>query len=173
MVYLSGSRPKRSPGVRVARIIIGILAVAAIVYGLSSLPYDVLRMERHRLFGEMRTIGRVTALRTDVVPQEGLRHFIDYKYIDGDGLARQGTGQGPPRPLDSVLYRRQAQRALCPVQTIPVPHSWRDRDSVSAMAQADARLIRQWTLRSGSRKDRKKPTEATAMIAAPDVMSVR
>ena len=95
MVYLSGSRPKRSPGVRLARIIIGILAVAAIVYGLSSLPYDVLRMERHRLFGEMRTIGRVTALRTDVVPQEGLRHFIDYKYIDGDGLARQGTARVP------------------------------------------------------------------------------
>ena len=93
MVYLSGSRPKRSPGVRLARIIIGILAVVAIVYGLSALPYDVLRVERYRLFGEVRTIGRVTALRTDVTRQEGLRYFIDYKYIDRDGLARQGTAR--------------------------------------------------------------------------------
>ena len=95
MVYLSGSRPKRSPAVRLARIITGILAVAAIVYGLSALPYDVLRVERHRLFGEVRTIGRVTALRTDVVPKEGLRYFIDYKYVDSDGLARQGTARVP------------------------------------------------------------------------------
>jgi hypothetical protein len=95
MVYFSGSRPKRSPGVRLARILIGILAVAAIVYALSALPYDVLRMERHRLFGEVRTIGRVTALRTDSLPQQGLHYFVDYKYVDSDGLARRGTARVP------------------------------------------------------------------------------
>lgn len=93
MVYFSSSRPRRSPAVRLLRILIGLVAVAAIVYVLSALPYEVLRQERHRLFGEEVTIGRVTALRTDAAPQKGLQYFIDYKYVDQDGLARTGTAQ--------------------------------------------------------------------------------
>ncbi len=86
---------------RLARIFIGIVIVTCIVCALSHVPYDVLRVERYRLFGEIRTTGRVTAVHTETSAGDGVRFFIDYKYIDSDGLVRTASAR-----LEQAQWRR-------------------------------------------------------------------
>jgi len=96
MVYLSGSTPHRSSLRRLTRILIGIAAVSLIVWGLASIPYDILRAERSRLFGEEVTSGLVLKLRTDEAPDHPhARVVIEYTYVDPDGFARRAEARLP------------------------------------------------------------------------------
>ena len=100
MVFITGKPAQRSPLVRLVRFAAGCLACAAIVFALWSIPYDVLREERLRLYGETHTTGVVTQVRTDE-SHENRRYLIDYKYVDQDGFARQATA-----PLPKDLWER-------------------------------------------------------------------
>lgn len=95
MVILSGNRPKRTPAIRLLRAVIGAAAVALILWGVAMAPYDIMRAERFRIYGETRTFGLVTALRTEAGTGGGTRFFIDYKYVDSDGLARRHSARLP------------------------------------------------------------------------------
>jgi hypothetical protein len=115
MVIISAPRVRRTPAQRMARILMGAAAVWLIIYGLSLIPYDILRAERLRIYGESSTAGIVTAMRTETATDESARFFADYKYVDSDGLARQGTARLPhaawqrlrPGSRIEVLYTRQ------------------------------------------------------------------
>ncbi|XXJ19015.1 hypothetical protein ACR42D_05555 [Desulfovibrio caledoniensis] len=96
MVYLSGSNPRRTPLRRLARALAGLAAVSLIVWGLASIPYDILRAERSRLFGEEITSGLVLKLRTDEDPEHPhARVVIEYTYVDPDGYARRAEARLP------------------------------------------------------------------------------
>ena len=98
---------------RIGRVLLGGAAVILIVLALSRIPYDVLRQERLRLYGEIRTSGQVLALRQAL---DGSRvvHLVEYQYVDQDGLVRPGLARLPValwarlRPADpiEVLYAR-------------------------------------------------------------------
>jgi len=115
MTFLSGNGVRRTPLKRVLRGLTGCLAVAFIVYALSMVPYDILRAERFRIYGETFTVGVVTALRTEAAASDGSRFFVDYKYVDTDGLVRTATARLPhdqweryrPGQRIDVLYARQ------------------------------------------------------------------
>ncbi|WP_319582093.1 hypothetical protein [uncultured Pseudodesulfovibrio sp.] len=96
MVYLSGSTPRRTPLQRMARVLLGLVAVSFIVWALVSIPYDILRAERSRLFGEEITTGLVLKLRTDEDPDHPhARVVIEYTYVDPDGYARRAEARLP------------------------------------------------------------------------------
>ena len=96
MVYLSGSTPRRSPLQRAVRALIGVAAVGLIVWGLASIPYDILRAERARLYGEEATTGLVLRLRTDEDPAHPrARVVIEYTYADPDGFTRRAEARLP------------------------------------------------------------------------------
>lgn len=77
------------------RIAIGCLAVSLIVYLLASIPYDILREERYRLYGESRTTGVVTAVQTVPDTDGSSRYVIAYKFADGEGFVRQDEAPVP------------------------------------------------------------------------------
>lgn len=101
MVFITSSHPKRTPAQKAARVVIGAMAVMLIVYLLSLVPYDILREERHRLYGESRTTGVVTVVRSDGDPSDGSRFVAEYKYIDEDGYARQAVA-----PLPQAVWEK-------------------------------------------------------------------
>jgi len=95
------SFPRRRPAVRVARFLLGCAAVAAIVFVLARLPYGVLREERARIFGEVGTVGVVESVRSEAVPAGGMLFFLDYKYVDHDGLLRRSSSR-----VEAPVWRR-------------------------------------------------------------------
>ncbi|EGB16469.1 hypothetical protein DND132_3266 [Pseudodesulfovibrio mercurii] len=96
MVYLSGSAPKRTPRQRLIRILVGAAVVAFIVWGIAAIPYDILRAERARLFGEEVSSGLVLHLRTDTdEAHPHARVVIEYTYVDRDGIARRAEARLP------------------------------------------------------------------------------
>lgn len=99
MVYFSGNT-HRSLFERVVRKLLGLAAVALIVFVLWGLPYDILREERYRLYGETRTTGLVTEVGTAVGSDDVREYFIDYKYIDHDGFARESQAELPKKIWD-------------------------------------------------------------------------
>ncbi len=118
MVFLSSIHPKRTPIQKAIRIGIGVLGVAAIVYILSLVPYDILREERHRMYGEARTTGIITGVRTDDVAIAGSRFVAEYKFIDGDGYARQALA-----PLPRELWDKLQPGSKVQVLFVrPLPH---------------------------------------------------
>ncbi|QJB58329.1 hypothetical protein HFN16_01575 [Pseudodesulfovibrio sp. zrk46] len=104
MVYFANKR--RSPAQSVLRKVIGATAIAAIILLLWQVPYDILREERLRLFGETRTTGIV--LESGTAADNGERLFlIKYKYIDNDGFARTALA---PLPKQLWEQRQPGQR---------------------------------------------------------------
>jgi len=94
MVHFSGSRPKRSPLQKFLRIVAAALILAAAFLALYNIPYDVLRQERVRLYGERRTSGLVLETFTDTgAPSPGDRYGIKYKYVDPDGYAHTAVAR--------------------------------------------------------------------------------
>lgn len=89
MVFITNRHVKRTPAQKAIRFLTGIVAVTLIVFVLSQIPYDILREERFRLYGETRTTGIVTARRTDGTEAIGSKFVLIYKYIDQDGYTRQ------------------------------------------------------------------------------------
>ncbi|MFH1913954.1 MAG: DUF3592 domain-containing protein [Pseudomonadota bacterium] len=115
MTFLSGNIVRRTPLMRVLRGVVGCAAAALIIYALTMVPYDMLRAERFRMYGETFTTGVVTAVRSEAATGDGSRFFIDYKYVDTDGLVRNATARlhheqweryRPGGRID-VLYARQ------------------------------------------------------------------
>jgi len=113
MVYFS-NRHSRTPAQKGIRILLGITVVTLIIYTLSQVPYDILREERFRLFGEEYTTGIVTDLRTQTNGDRDSQFIINYKYIDQDGFARQAEASLPreiwskyhPSSRIRVMYAR-------------------------------------------------------------------
>lgn len=96
MVYLSSNPHKRTPRQRLFRFALGIVAVALIIWGLASLPYDILREERTRLFGEEVTTGLVMKVLTDESGEyPGAKLLVEYKYVDPDGFAHRAEARIP------------------------------------------------------------------------------
>lgn len=95
---MSGTRPKRTPMQVFLRRTLGCIAIGAIVWALYSIPYDILRQERARAFGENRTTGLVlTVEKNDANQNSDNRYFITYKYIDPDAYAHVAAA---PLPYD-------------------------------------------------------------------------
>ncbi|MDD3313333.1 hypothetical protein [Pseudodesulfovibrio sp.] len=124
---------RRTPAARLARLLFGCAAVAAIVCILAQLPYGVLREERARIFGEVGTVGVVEAVRSEAVPNSGMIFFIDYKYVDQDGLLRRSSSRvaAPawrrfsPGSRVRVLYARsQPELARVPGQLFSPFQAW-------------------------------------------------
>lgn len=102
MVFMSGTRPKRTPMQKLLRFAMGIISIATIIWGLYLIPYNILREERFRLFGEERTSGLVISVYTDEMAQDlGSRFVIEYKYVDMDGFARTTTA-----PLPRAIWQK-------------------------------------------------------------------
>ncbi|MDC0336441.1 DUF3592 domain-containing protein [Pseudodesulfovibrio sp.] len=95
MVYISSTPVKRSPALKIMRYLFGAVMVTLIIYVISQLPYDILREERFRLFGETHTTGIVTEVRTGETADMGSRFLIEYRYTDGDGYPHQAVAALP------------------------------------------------------------------------------
>ena len=96
MVYMSGTNAKRYSTHRKLRIVLGTVAVVCLIWAFASIPYDLLREERARLYGEEATTGVVLSVRSDVspdYPDAGL--VVDFKYVDPDGFARTASARMP------------------------------------------------------------------------------
>lgn len=104
MVRHDRKKPHGSPKTsKSLRILAGCAAIGLIVWLLSLVPYDILREERFRLFGEKHTSGVVLALETNDSAAPENRFVIRYKFVDQDGYARTATA---PLPEDIwSLYR--------------------------------------------------------------------
>lgn len=75
--------------------------MALIIIALWQIPYDILREERFRVYGETRTAGVVTETHTVVAENGKRRYLIEYKYVDQDGFARTATA-----PLPDDLWKQ-------------------------------------------------------------------
>ncbi len=107
MVYFPERRSARTATQWRMRKIIGIVAVAAIIATLSLIPYDILREERARLFGETLTTGLVLETAAYGAAQNDRTFTVHYKYVDGDGFAREATA---PMPHDVWTHYRPGSR---------------------------------------------------------------
>ncbi|SOB59798.1 conserved protein of unknown function [Pseudodesulfovibrio profundus] len=96
MVYFPPKK-HRTRSQKIMRFLTGIGAIALIILIFSQLPYEILREERFRLYGETRTTGIVTQVRTDTGATDNEKFLIDYKYLDQDGIVRYATA---PLPKD-------------------------------------------------------------------------
>lgn len=93
---MSGTKAKRSAAYRRWRVLMGTVIVTCLVWAFASLPYDILREERARLYGEEATMGVVLKVRSDPVPDHPDANLvIDYKYVDPDGFARTASARMP------------------------------------------------------------------------------
>jgi len=99
MVYFPKNH-SRTPAQKLVRKLIGVAAVALIIFAFWNMPYDILREERFRLYGETRTTGLVTEVRTEASQGDSRTYFIDYKYIDRDGFAREAEASLPKSVWD-------------------------------------------------------------------------
>lgn len=95
MVFFSSHQASHRLPVKLLRILIGLVAIALIVLTLYHVPYDILREERFRLYGEAATNGMVISIRTVAVKAHDERFAIDYKYIDQDGFRREASAAVP------------------------------------------------------------------------------
>lgn len=94
MVFLIGNTPERTPAQRVMRYVTGTLACALIVFVLWQLPYDILREERFRMYGEDTTTGIVLEVGADASGND-YPFMIRYKFVDPDGYAREAEAPLP------------------------------------------------------------------------------
>ena len=83
------------------RCLFGFAVTALIIFAISQIPYDILREERFRIFGETRTTGIVLEVRTDTLEDAEKRFAILYKYVDNDGFAHQAIA-----PLQREIWER-------------------------------------------------------------------
>lgn len=134
MVYLSSTPIKRTPAQRLIRLVIGSVVVGLIIWGLVSIPYDILREERFRLFGEEITSGLVMTARSDDSGEHpGASLIIEYKYVDPDGYARRGEARLPDslwqrhRPgatITVILVRGRSDMSRIPDEVEPAFQVW-------------------------------------------------
>lgn len=128
------ARKKRSPMHNAVRRTLGVLFIAAFLWGLALIPYDIFREERFRLYGEVKTVGLVTAVRTLGAGEDSLsRYGVEYAYVDRDGFARRAVAPMPRerwadlRPGSRVVvYFAKSQPGLSRIrgQVEPVFQVW-------------------------------------------------
>lgn len=94
MVFFARNNTTRTPARRAGRYAIGALACAFIIFLLWQIPYDILREERHRIYGETMTTGIVLEVGADASADD-YPFMVRYKYVDADGLAREATAPLP------------------------------------------------------------------------------
>ena len=131
---MSGTHAKRTAAYRRLRIVLGTVVVSCLVWAFASLPYDVLREERARLYGEEATMGVVLKARSDTSPEHpdaGL--VIEYKYVDPDGFARTAWARMPDsewskyrpgRPVKVVYVRNRPDIVRLPGEVEPAFQVW-------------------------------------------------
>lgn len=102
MVFLSGNHSQRTPAQKAMRYGIGTATCLCIIFILWQIPYDILREERYRLYGETRTTGLVLEVGADS-SGDGYPFMLRYKYVDADGLARESTAPLPREEWE--MYR--------------------------------------------------------------------
>lgn len=97
------------------RRVFGVMVIVAIIWGFYSIPYNILREERVRLYGEIRTSGLVLSARTgDSKAAREPIFIIEYKYVDPDGFAhttearlpRNAWGMYRPGSSVEVIYAK-------------------------------------------------------------------
>lgn len=86
----------RPASVRIFRAAVGLAVTIAAIWLISLVPYEMLREERARAFGEIRTTGQVVSKKIQEDDGEPL-YLIKYKYFDLDGLRRTGMANMPQR----------------------------------------------------------------------------
>lgn len=94
---MSGNTPKRTPLHQTMRYLFGIAMIALIIYGLSLIPYEILREERFRLFGEASAVGVVTEVMIRETAEQEKRFVVTYSYVDQDGLPREASAPLPEK----------------------------------------------------------------------------
>lgn len=134
MIVMSGTHAKRTAARRPMRLVAGTIIVACLVWAFVSLPYDVLREERARLYGEEATTGVVLAVRSDAdpgFPNAGL--IVEYKYIDPDGFARTASARmensnwprfRPGHPVKVIYVRNRPNIVRLPGEVEPPFQLW-------------------------------------------------
>lgn len=134
MVYMSGTNAKRSSTNRKLRLVLGTVIVAFLVWAFASLPYDLLREERARLYGEEATAGVVLSVRSDVspdYPEAGV--VVEYKFVDPDGFARtasarmpdsEWTKYRPGKTIKVVFVRNRPDIVRLPGEVEPAFQLW-------------------------------------------------
>ncbi|BDQ35163.1 hypothetical protein JCM14722_27050 [Pseudodesulfovibrio portus] len=134
MAFMSGTHAKRTAEYRRIRIIVGAAVVACLVWAFASLPYDILRAERARLYGEEATTGVVLAVRGVESSDTGKgRLVVDYKYIDPDGFARTASARmdaskwsqyRPGRSVKVIFVRNRPEIVRLPGEEEPAFQLW-------------------------------------------------
>ena len=102
---MSGSKPKRTPAQQVMRYAFGTIMIGAIIFVLSQIPYEILREERFRMYGETSVVGVVTAVFRQ--EESSSQYAVQYQYVDQDGLSRHATA---PLPKDIWSQYRAGSR---------------------------------------------------------------
>lgn len=111
MVYMSGSQPKRTRAQKFFRFLAGVAVTGLVVWLLYLIPYDILREERARLFGEEVTSGEVLSVESDESPEfPGAKLIVEYRYVDPDGFARRAKARIPDN-----LWQRYRKGAVIKV----------------------------------------------------------
>ncbi len=133
MVYLSNPI-KRTPMQRFVRYFFGIIIIGCLVWAFYSIPYDILREERARLYGEELTSGLVLAVSSDETGgMPDARLIVEYKYVDPDGFARIASARLPnslwqkyrPGKTVKVIYvRTRPDLARVPGEVEPRFQVW-------------------------------------------------
>jgi len=131
---MSGTHAKRTAAYRRMRIIVGTVVVSCLVWAFASLPYDILRAERARLYGEEATTGVVLAAHRDPSPgSPEARLVVEYKYIDPDGFARTASARvdaaewakyRPGRPIKVIFVRNRPDIVRLPGEVEPAFQVW-------------------------------------------------
>lgn len=133
MVYLSNP-VKRTPLQRLVRLVFGSVVVGCLVWAFYSIPYDILREERARLYGEELTSGLVLAVSSDeAADMPEARLIVKYKYVDPDGYARIAFARLPNslwqryRPgatIEVIFVRTRPDLSRVPDEVEPAFQVW-------------------------------------------------
>ena len=86
------ARPLRTALVRTAWV----LAAAGLLWALYSVPYDILRTERLRAYGEVETRGVVQGKSESRDANGRTLLLVEYVYEDGSGLLRKAEAPFDP-----------------------------------------------------------------------------
>lgn len=132
MVFLKGKQPHRTPAQKAVRYAIGAISCALIVFILWQIPYNILREERFRIYGETSTTGIILEVGADA-SGNGYPFMIRYKYVDADGLAREASAPlprelweqyRPGSPIEVIYITSRAEIARVPGEIEPRFQLW-------------------------------------------------
>lgn len=135
MVYMSGTDgAKRTRAQKIIRFVVGTVVVSCLIWAFASIPFDILREERARLYGEEVTTGVVLKVRSDESSEfPGAKLIVEYKYVDPDGFARIAEARmydsewqkyRPGRTIKIIFVRTRPEMSRIPGEVEPVFQVW-------------------------------------------------